>query len=86
MRKQYKRLIHKVLEGGKIMSSRQIHDAIIDLPSFENSGSNRPHRTKKRVVIPNYTVLVGMLANGKYGCIRVNDKKQHPALWKLKEE
>ena len=37
MKKQYQRLIHKVLEGGKIMSSRQIHDAIIDLPSFETS-------------------------------------------------
>lgn len=80
MKRQYQKLIHRVLEGGKIMSAREIHHAIIDLPSIEDG------KPKRRAIIPNFAVLVGMLANNKYGCIRVNDKQEYPALWKLKEE
>ena len=80
MKNQYKKLISRVLENGETMSSRQIYDAIIDLPSIEDG------KPKRRAVIPNFAVLVGMLGNPKYGCIRVNRTNQYPALWKLKEE
>ena len=80
MKKHYKELIHRVLADGKEMHSRQIFHAIIDLPAVDD------RNLKKRRTIPEFSVLVGMLANPKYGCVRVNRTNEYPAIWKLKEE
>jgi len=80
LKNQYKKLIHRVLKDREPLTSRQIHNAIIDLPAVDDSG------LKKRRTVPEYNILVGMLSNPKYGCVRANDKYIYPALWKLKEE
>jgi len=81
LKNQYKKLIHRVLKDREPLTSRQIFDAIIDLPAMEEGG-----KPKRRATIPEYNVLVGMLSNPKYGCVRANGKYVYPALWKLKEE
>lgn len=80
MKNQYKDLIHRVMKDREPMTSRQVFDAIFDLPAIDDRNK------KKRRTIPEYNVLVGMLGNPKYGCERANGKYQYPALWKLKEE
>ena len=80
MKNQYKKLIHRVLKDREPLTSRQIYHAIIDLPAVDDRS------LKKRRTVPEYNVLVGMLSNPKYGCVRANGKYVYPALWKLKEE
>lgn len=80
MNNKYKTLIHRVLENGKILTTREVYNAIRDLPALDEG------KLKARKQIPVYSSLAGMLANNKYGCVRANGKYDYPAKWKLKEE